>query len=368
MIKIDLITGFLGAGKTTFIKKYARYLIEKGQNIGILENDYGAVNVDMMLLQDLMGDRCELEMVAGGCHRDCHRRRFKSKLIAMGMCGYDRVLVEPSGIYDVDEFFDVLQEEPLNQWYEIGNVITIVDANLEPDLSAEADYLLASEVANAGCVVMSKSRNASEEEMRETVAHLNRALESVRCGRRFAVETSPGRNPETNGDPHENNSFCPDSVKDILIKDWDTFQPGDFEKLITCGYVSESYQKMSEDEETFQSVYFMNIRISEEQLREAVADIFADPACGDVFRMKGFLRAANESEMPKSSATPGLSASSASSEHDTPEKQWLQLNATRSEITLEPISVGQEVLIVIGEQLDEAAIQKHLAGNITGVV
>lgn len=58
MVKIDLITGFLGAGKTTFLKKYAEYLIAKGQNIGILENDFGAVNVDMMLLQDLM--QCHL--------------------------------------------------------------------------------------------------------------------------------------------------------------------------------------------------------------------------------------------------------------------------------------------------------------------
>lgn len=131
MVKIDLITGFLGSGKTTFIRKYAQYLMEQGMNIGILENDYGAVNVDMMLLQDLMGDNCELEMVAGGCDKDCHRRRFKTKLIAMGMCGYDRVLVEPSGIFDVDEFFDALREEPLDQWYEIGNVIAIVDAKLE---------------------------------------------------------------------------------------------------------------------------------------------------------------------------------------------------------------------------------------------
>ena len=53
MVKVDLITGFLGAGKTTFIKKYARYLMDQGMNIGILENDLGAINVDMMLLHDL---------------------------------------------------------------------------------------------------------------------------------------------------------------------------------------------------------------------------------------------------------------------------------------------------------------------------
>ena len=45
MVKIDLITGFLGSGKTTFLKKYAKRLMEQGQNIGILENDFGAVNV-----------------------------------------------------------------------------------------------------------------------------------------------------------------------------------------------------------------------------------------------------------------------------------------------------------------------------------
>mgnify|MGYP004576949349 CR=1 FL=1 len=61
MIKIDLITGFLGSGKTTFIKKYARYLMDKGLNIGILENDYGAINVDMMLLKALYGLRIILK-------------------------------------------------------------------------------------------------------------------------------------------------------------------------------------------------------------------------------------------------------------------------------------------------------------------
>lgn len=78
--------------------------MNQGLNIGILENDYGAVNVDMMLLQELEGEKCELEMIAGGCDKETHRRRFRTKLIAMGMCGYDRILVEPSGIYDVDEF------------------------------------------------------------------------------------------------------------------------------------------------------------------------------------------------------------------------------------------------------------------------
>lgn len=147
MIQVDLITGFLGSGKTTFLRKYARYWINQGVKIAILENDFGAVNVDRMLLQDLEGDYCGVEMIAGGCDKDCHQRRFRTKLISLSMQGYKRVLIEPSGIYDVDEFFDTLYDEPLDQWYEAGNVIAIVDAGLEEQLSKEAEFLLASEVA-----------------------------------------------------------------------------------------------------------------------------------------------------------------------------------------------------------------------------
>ena len=168
MVKIDLITGFLGSGKTTFIKKYAKYLMAQGMNIGILENDFGAVKVDMMLLKDLEGEQCELEMVAGGCDADCHRRRFKTKLIAMGMCGYDRVIVAPSGIFDMDEFFDALHEEPLDRWYEIGNVITIIDAGLEQNLSEASQFILASQVAQAGTILYSHTQEVKYEEIAAT--------------------------------------------------------------------------------------------------------------------------------------------------------------------------------------------------------
>ncbi len=308
MVKIDLITGFLGAGKTTFLKKYAEYLIAKGQNIGILENDFGAVNVDMMLLQDLMGDNCELEMVSGGCDADCHRRRFKTKLIAMGMCGYDRVIVEPSGIFDVDEFFDALREEPLDCWYEVGNVIAIVDANLEEHLSEEAEYILASEVANAGEIILSHADEVSAEQADTTVAHLNRALEQIKCPRRVD--------------------------KEVLRKSTLDLNEEDFNWLISCGYQMESYRKLDmEEKKGFESVYFMNVKMTEEQLKTTVGKLMNDRECGEVFRVKGFLQKEDGS--------------------------WIQLNATHNGITMNPIEKGQEVIIVIGEGLKEQAIKKY---------
>ena len=179
MTKIDLITGFLGSGKTTFLKLYAGWLLDQGLRIGIIENDFGSVNVDMLLLHDLEMRGASTEMVIGG-DIDCYRRRFRTKLIALGMQGYDRVLIEPSGIYDVDEFFDALYEEPLCRWYEIGNVIAVADAKLEENLSRDAEYLLVSQLADAGRVVLSRTQEAAPEQITGTVAHINRAMEQPR--------------------------------------------------------------------------------------------------------------------------------------------------------------------------------------------
>lgn len=308
MVKIDLITGFLGSGKTTFLRKYASHLIAQGQNIGILENDFGAVNVDMMLLGDLSGDNCELEMISGGCDTDTHRRRFKTKLISMGMCGYDRVIVEPSGIYDVDEFFDTLHEEPLDGWYQIGNVITVLDSNLEEDLPEGAEFLLASQAANAGYVVLSKTQETTEEEQKNAVSHLNRSLKNIGCKRQF---------------------------DEVFAKDWDKLTDEDFKQLLSCGYHMENYRKPDlTQEKTFQSLYFMNMHLTEKKLQEAAKKLFLDKSCGKIFRIKGFMK--NEKE------------------------QWIELNATKKNLVISPIKMGQEVIIVIGEQLDEDAIRSCL--------
>lgn len=312
MVKVDLITGFLGAGKTTFIKKYARYLMNQGMNIGILENDLGAINVDMMLLHDLEGEQCELEMVSGGCDRDCYKRRFKTKLIAMGMCGYDRVLIEPSGVFDVDDFFDTLYEEPLDRWYQIGNVITVVDAALQTDLSREADYVLASEAADAGCVLLSRSQEVAEEEIQNTIGHLNRALKDIQCKRVLKDE--------------------------IFVKNWEEFTDEDFQRILNSGYVVESYQKMSlEDSDIFDSLNFMNHGLSESEMQHTAEQILKDPACGTVLRIKGFCQ--------------------------KEDKTWVELNATHHEILLRKTEAGQEVLIVIGQKLNEERIRQYLAST-----
>lgn len=308
MIKIDLITGFLGSGKTTFLKKYAHYLIGKGHKIGILVNDYGAVNVDTMLLSELEGDNCGIESVAGACDSHCHQRRFKTKLIALAMSGYDRVLIEPSGVFDVDEFFDSLYEEPLDRWYEIGSVIAVADVNLEPQLSKSAGYILASQACVAGRLVLSKTQLADKSAAEKTVNLINAVLRSHGSRRRF-----------------EN---------DVISKPWDELADADFEELENCGYYPPDFTKLqTTDDSGFTSLYFMELGLGAEELKSKVKRLFESKACGGVFRVKGFVK-----------------------QNDS----WLELNAARDGISLTPIDNGQDIVIVIGENLNKEKITEIL--------
>ena len=305
MIKIDLITGFLGSGKTTFLKRYAEYLLGRGQRIGILANDCGAVNIDKLLLHELESKGCALEMVAGACDADCHRRRFKTKLIALGMSRYDRVIVEPSGVFDIDEFFDALYEPPLDRWYEIGSVIAVADAALCGELSDGADYLLASQAANAGAVVLSKTQLVSDDERESAIEHIEAALKKVKCDK---------------------------NVRDIIIaKDWSALTDDDFERILNCGYENSGFVKRgSTDSLGFGSVYIMNESFTGEELFKISESVFADKSCGNVFRIKGF-------------AKDGCG--------------WLEFNATAKSAEVRPSENGQEIIIVIGENLKEDKIR-----------
>lgn len=305
MIKIDLITGYLGSGKTTFIKRYAAYLLRQGLKIAILENDLGAVNVDRMLLQELEGERCTIETVAGACDADCHKRRFKTKLIALGMSGYDRVLVEPSGVYDTDEFFDTLREEPLERWYEIGSVITMVDAGMNTGLSAAAEYYFALQLANAGTVVLTKTEAAAPAQLAETLAYI-RTLSGGAADDRLLLRT-----PEE----YTDDDFC---------------------RMMDSGFRKADFVKRIAAQNSFGALYYMNTGMTAEKLADIVRRLFADKACGQVMRVKGYVQQNGG---------------------------WLECNADKNHFHTAPSAQGQDIVLVIGEGLQKTVIDAYFSDN-----
>ncbi|MCR4617038.1 MAG: GTPase (G3E family) [Lachnospiraceae bacterium] len=304
MVKIDLITGFLGSGKTTFMIKYAKYLMSKGLRIGILEYDYGAVNVDMLLLNKLRSDKCELEMVAAACDEDCLKRRFRTKLIAMAMSGYDRVIVEPSGVFDMDMFFDTLRDDgTLERMYEIGSVITIVNANLTDNKDKEEDFFLASQAASAGCILLSRVQLSKPESIETTKAHIEKAAEAIMC-----------------------------KIKGkYLAKDWDELTESDFEQISNSGFFSNDYMKVIAGSKLeFDSVCFLDLTDDLEGMKSKINTLFADESYGHIIRVKGFV---------------------------CDKEGGYQLNATRHEILVDLIAIGQGVFIVIGTGLNKDKIR-----------
>ena len=360
--KVDLVTGFLGAGKTTFILDYASELHKRGERIGIIENDFGAINVDLMLLYRELGDRCRLEMVIGG-DPDCHRRRLKTKLIAMGIDRYDRVIVEPSGVFDVEEFSDILYEEPLDHLLELNNVITVADGEMLASgaYSESGRYLLAEQLTKAGMVLVSKAEDlagsaevnedgeeAAEvyteespedgiepvetdtEEIPETgldkiLRYMNASLENVGCARRLGPEELILR---SGSDASEADKGTIGSISD-----------GDMERLLSAGHRDYAYRKQPITEDgTFSSLFFFHPELPEEPADELMKRIFADPSCAGLMRVKGFVRY--------------------NAGH--PAAEWLEINATREHTELRPSPVGQPVLIAIGEGISEKVIGSYL--------
>ena len=84
---------------------------------------------------------------------------------------------------------------------------------------------------------------------------------------------------------------------------------------------------------TLDSCEAVDEKIAVSKAKHAAKKIFEDPACGGVLRIKGFLQDG---------------------------ENWLELNATQHEISLKPIGAGQDVLIIIGEKLNEEKIRYYL--------
>lgn len=297
MIKIDLITGFLGSGKTTFIKKYANYLIGIGENVCILENDFGAVNIDMMFLDNL---NCGKEMVSGACDYDCHLRRFKTKLIQIAMMGYSRVIVEPSGIYDTDEFFDALYEEPLNTLYEINNIFFLYDVNIS-NLSYQSKYILTSEASVASVIIATKKDITNK---KIDLNYINNILKEFKCNRVF-------------------------KESDIIYSD-----ELDFNKIINLGYKTYDHIKIPVNmDNNYDSMYLLDETITLKELNNLKNKLFKDKKYGNIERIKGFIF-----------------------ENNT----WNKINITKINNETTPINDGQKVILIVGENLNKELILEEI--------
>ena len=304
-MRVDLITGFLGAGKTTFLKKYVDYLNRKGESFLIIENEFCAWGVDTKLLRDTHD---EIEDLSGYCMCCTGKEKFIAMLKRAGAEGYDRVLVEPSGIYDVDEFFSVMRNPGVAAHGKTGSLIAILDALVPQDTTVESDYLMLTQLLAAGAVVVSKSQLYPEETGREALSFV---------GRHLAPYLTQEQNPM------------------IVCRDWDTFTDDDFRAFDECGYHEVRHDRKQLDHASLYGTYMDMVLCEEEgQLRGMIESLFSDPACGHVLRIKGYAKAGDGT--------------------------WLEVNCTREIRQVRPAQIRRGLLIVIGQDLDEEKLKEKM--------
>ena len=165
MTKIDIFSGFLGAGKTTFIKK----LIEeayKGERIVLIENEFGTIGIDSGFLQEA---GIQINEMNSGCIC-CSLVGDFSKALANVIDEYkpDRILIEPSG---VGKLSDVIKAAKSAEEHDatLNGFTTIVDATKCKMYMKNFGEFFNDQVENAGCLVLSHTDKLSEAKITECV-------------------------------------------------------------------------------------------------------------------------------------------------------------------------------------------------------
>ena len=171
--KLFVLTGFLGAGKTTFLKRILHNL--EGKKVGVIQNDLGKVNIDGELIEK---DGLELrEISQGSIYCSCRKLDFVKALAELAQRNLDYVLVESSGIGDPSNVEELLQaaEVLVPDVYVFSGLICLVDAaNFMADQESREE--LSRQVRHANMILLNKTdlvESQEQEKVLETLRELN---------------------------------------------------------------------------------------------------------------------------------------------------------------------------------------------------
>ena len=173
MIKIDIFSGFLGAGKTTLIKKLIRE-VYKGENVVLIENEFGEIGVDGGFLQDA-GIR--ITEMNSGCIC-CTLVGDFAKALKEVAAKYapDRIVIEPSGVGKLSDVIRAVQSAAV-EGAALNAFCTVVDAKkCKMYLKNFGEFFL-DQVEHASCIVL--SHTGDEKKTAEAVALLKEHTEAT---------------------------------------------------------------------------------------------------------------------------------------------------------------------------------------------
>ena len=168
-MKVLVVSGFLGAGKTTWIKMLIDHNPVRGK-LALIENDFGEVNVDGALME---GEPLSLYELTAGCICCSLRGNFGDAVRAVAAAASpELLLIEPSGVGKLSDVTRAVEGVAEHLDVQLSSFVTVADVNKVKMYMKNFGEFYDDQISHASCIILSRTQNATEEKIAAAVAML----------------------------------------------------------------------------------------------------------------------------------------------------------------------------------------------------
>ena len=167
MTKIDIVSGFLGAGKTTLIKKLLKEALA-GTKVVLIENEFGEIGVDGGFLKEA---GIEIKEMNSGCICCSLVGDFGTSLKeVLDTYAPERILIEPSGVGKLSDVMKAVQGAMTDREVALNSAVAVVDASKCKMYIKNFGEFFVNQIEHAGTIILSRTDKMSEEKLAACVA------------------------------------------------------------------------------------------------------------------------------------------------------------------------------------------------------
>ena len=169
MTKIDIFSGFLGAGKTTLIKKLIKESFA-GQKVVLIENEFGEIGIDGGFLKE---SGIQINELNAGCICCSLVGDFRAALQqVVEQYHPDRIVIEPSGVGKLSDVTRAVEGVAEHLDVQLSSFVTVADVNKVKMYMKNFGEFYDDQISHASCIILSRTQTASEEKIAAAVALL----------------------------------------------------------------------------------------------------------------------------------------------------------------------------------------------------